>query len=85
MVSLRSLGPGNTADVPVMKHTLQNLFKTYRPVLPIVAHRNVRMRGQAFVSFPDRELANRARKEVNEFPLYGKAMVSTRVIVRSQS
>jgi RNA recognition motif-containing protein len=60
-----------------MKHTLQNLFKTYRPVLPIVAHRNVRMRGQAFVSFPDREMANRARKEVNEFPLYGKAMVSS--------
>lgn len=59
-----------------MKHTLQNLFKTYRPVLPITAHRNIRMRGQAFVSFPDVEMANRARKEVNEFPLYGKAMVS---------
>lgn len=33
------------------------------------------MRGQAFVSFTDIESANRARKEVNEFPLYGKAMV----------
>ena len=60
----------------VMKETLASLFKPYRPILPITAHRNVRMRGQAFVSFSDRENANRARREVNEFPLYGKAMVS---------
>ena len=33
------------------------------------------MRGQAFVTFPDVEAANRARKDVNEFPLYGKGMV----------
>jgi len=33
------------------------------------------MRGQAFVSFASVENANDARKEVNEFPLYGKAMV----------
>jgi RNA recognition motif-containing protein len=59
----------------VMTQTLASLFKPYRPVLPVVAHRNVRMRGQAFVSFTDIESANRARKEVNEFPLYGKAMV----------
>ncbi len=34
------------------------------------------MRGQAFITFPDVEIANKARKEVNEFPLYGKGMVS---------
>lgn len=33
------------------------------------------MRGQAFVSFPDAKTADKALKEVNEFPLYGKAMV----------
>ena len=60
----------------MMKSTLQNLFKTYRPILPIIAHKNVRMRGQAFVSFANVDMANKARKEVNEFPLYGKAMVS---------
>lgn len=59
-----------------MKQTLASLFKPYRPVLPVIAHRNVRMRGQAFVSFSDKESANRARKDVSEFPLYGKAMVS---------
>ncbi|EIW67624.1 hypothetical protein TREMEDRAFT_33230 [Tremella mesenterica DSM 1558] len=56
----------------VMKETLGVLFKPYRPILPVVAHRNVRMRGQAFVTFHDVETANRARREVGEFPLYGK-------------
>ncbi|WVF69086.1 hypothetical protein IAT40_003860 [Kwoniella sp. CBS 6097] len=60
--------------IPVLKETLASLFKPYRPVLPVVAHRNVRMRGQAFVSFPDVESANEARKDVAEFPLYGKAI-----------
>lgn len=34
------------------------------------------MRGQAFVSFPDKETADKARREVAGFPLYGKPMVS---------
>ncbi|KAK4685399.1 hypothetical protein P7C73_g4753, partial [Tremellales sp. Uapishka_1] len=58
--------------LPVMKETLASLFKPYKVVTPVTAHRNVRMRGQAFVTFADVENANRARKEVNEFPLYGK-------------
>lgn len=33
------------------------------------------MRGQAFVSFPDADAAQKAQKEVNRFPLYGKPMV----------
>ena len=59
----------------VLTQTLATLFKPYKPILPITAHRNVRMRGQAFISFGDLENANKARKEVNEFPLYGKPMV----------
>lgn len=61
-----------------MKATLASLFKPYRPVLPITAHRNVRMRGQAFVSFRDKKSADQAKKDVNEFPLYGKPIVSRR-------
>jgi hypothetical protein len=34
------------------------------------------MRGQAFVTFPDVKTANKARREVGEFPLYGKPIVS---------
>ncbi|KAL7420457.1 hypothetical protein Q5752_004407 [Cryptotrichosporon argae] len=58
----------------VMKETLALLFKPYRPVLPVVAHRNLRMRGQAFVSFADTGAALRAKRDVAEFPLYGKAI-----------
>jgi RNA recognition motif-containing protein len=61
--------------VLVMKQTLQNLFVNYGPVVDVVAHGNVRMRGQAFVSFEDSEIATTAQREVNRFPLYNKPMV----------
>jgi RNA recognition motif-containing protein len=60
-----------------MKQTLTNLFRNYGDVLDVVAHRNLRMRGQAFVSFAGPEIAAKAQKEVNRFPLYSKAMVSS--------
>lgn len=60
----------------VMKQTLRGLFKTYGEVLDVVAHNNLRMRGQAFVSFPDAETAKKALREVQRFPLYSKPMVS---------
>jgi U2 small nuclear ribonucleoprotein B'' len=59
-----------------MKQTLRALFKNYGEVLDVVAHGNLRMRGQAFVSFPDVEIAKKAQREVKGFPLYGKPMVS---------
>ncbi|KAA1085515.1 hypothetical protein PGT21_009763 [Puccinia graminis f. sp. tritici] len=58
--------------LPALKQTLKNLLKNFGPVLDVVAHRSVRMRGQAFVAFPDREMAAKAVKEVKGFPLYGK-------------
>ncbi|TRM70494.1 hypothetical protein BD626DRAFT_477640 [Schizophyllum amplum] len=60
--------------VDVMKQTLRALFKTYGEVLDVVAHRNLRMRGQAFVSFADVDAARRAAREVRGFPLYTKPM-----------
>lgn len=75
--SARSLAALGSSRIPVvMKQTLLNLFKPYRPVVDVTAHKNVRMRGQAFMSFPNIEMANKARKEVAEFPLYGKPVVS---------
>lgn len=58
--------------LPVLKQTLKNLFKNFGPVLDVVAHRSVRMRGQAFVAFADREIAAKVVKEIKGFPLYGK-------------
>ena len=48
------------ANDAVMKQTLEALFTTYGPVLSIVAHKNLRMRGQAFVSFQDVATASKA-------------------------
>jgi len=61
-----------------MKQTLRGLFKSYGEVLDVVAHNNLRMRGQAFVSFADAETAKKAMREVQRFPLYSKPMVCYR-------
>ncbi|EAU89029.2 RNA binding protein [Coprinopsis cinerea okayama7 len=58
----------------VLKTTLRGLFKTYGPVLDVVAHSNLRMRGQAFVSFESADIAEKAMREVQRFPLYSKPM-----------
>ncbi|CAE6447013.1 unnamed protein product [Rhizoctonia solani] len=57
-----------------MKATLRSLFKGYGKILDVVAHGNLRMRGQAFVSFESKEAAAKALKEVKNFPLYAKPM-----------
>ena len=61
--------------IPVLKASLRGLFKSYGEVLDVVAHSNLRMRGQAFVSFESAEIAKKALKEVRGFPLYSKPMV----------
>lgn len=58
-----------------MKQTLKSLFGHYGEVLDVVAHKNLRMRGQAFVSFATPEAAKKAQREVNRFPLYTKPLV----------
>jgi len=61
-----------------MKATLRGLFKSYGEVLDVVAHNNLRMRGQAFVSFTSIEHAKKAMKDIQRFPLYSKPIVSYR-------
>lgn len=61
--------------IPVLKASLKSLFKSYGEVVDVVAHANLRMRGQAFVSFESPEIAKKALKEVRGFPLYSKPMV----------
>jgi len=60
--------------IDVLKASLRGLFKSYGEVLDVVAHSNLRMRGQAFVSFADPQIAQKAMKEVKGFPLYSKPM-----------
>lgn len=61
--------------VSVLKASLRGLFKSYGEVLDVVAHGNLRMRGQAFVSFASPESAAKAMKDIQRFPLYSKPMV----------
>jgi RNA recognition motif-containing protein len=75
-----SLVPAHLADcdcATVLKQSLKTLFKQYGPVLDIVAHRSIRMRGQAFVTMESKVAASKAVQEVKGFPLYGKPMVSS--------
>ncbi|KAF8899398.1 hypothetical protein BD779DRAFT_1691760, partial [Infundibulicybe gibba] len=58
----------------VLKASLRGLFKSYGEVLDVVAHGNLRMRGQAFVSFASPDIAKKAMKDVQRFPLYSKPM-----------
>ncbi|BGP24012.1 RNA binding protein [Rhodotorula toruloides] len=61
----------------IMKQSLKVLFREYGRVLGVTAHRNVRMRGQAFVTLDSKEAAAKAVREVQKFPLYGKPMQLT--------
>ena len=67
--------------IPVLKASLRGLFKSYGEVLDVVAHSNLRMRGQAFVSFESADIAQKALKEVKGFPLYSKPMVCLVVVL----
>lgn len=59
----------------VLKNSLRTLFKQFGDVLDVVAHQNIRMRGQAFVAFPDEASAEKAIKDLQHFVLYDKPMV----------
>ncbi|PWN45636.1 RNA-binding domain-containing protein [Ceraceosorus guamensis] len=58
----------------VLKESLKGLFSSYGDVLSVTAHKNVRMKGQAFVAFADSQAAEKAVGEVKGFPLYGMPM-----------
>ncbi|KAG0260277.1 hypothetical protein DFQ27_003634 [Actinomortierella ambigua] len=58
----------------VLKKSLRTIFGQYGEILDIVAHKNIRMRGQAFVAFDSTDTATKAMNEVQSFPLYGKPM-----------
>ena len=63
--------------IPVLKASLRGLFESYGEVLDVVAHKNLRMRGQAFgvVSFESTDIAKKAVKEVQESLLYSNPTV----------
>ncbi|EPS36100.1 hypothetical protein H072_10499 [Dactylellina haptotyla CBS 200.50] len=64
-----------SVKIPVLTATLETLFSQYGNILEIVAKKNLRARGQAFVVFDSVDAAERAIKEVQGFNLFEKPMV----------
>ena len=58
----------------VLESALRTVFSEYGTILNIKVKRNVRMRGQAFITFDNIESATKAL-EVKGFPLFGKPLV----------
>ncbi|KAL8831450.1 MAG: hypothetical protein Q9191_000861 [Dirinaria sp. TL-2023a] len=61
--------------VDQMKEALTEIFSEYGNVIDLVAKKNLKAKGQAFVVFDETEAAERAIKEVQGFELFEKPMV----------
>mmetsp|Transcript_33808 Transcript_33808/g.74169 ORF Transcript_33808/g.74169 Transcript_33808/m.74169 type:complete len:243 (-) Transcript_33808:718-1446(-) len=57
-----------------LKKSLYAAFSQFGPILDVVAVKNFRMRGQAFVVFRDISSATAAVKQMQGFPFYDKPM-----------
>ena len=51
------------------------IFSTYGTVLDIVAHKTMKMRGQAHIVFKDVPTAAQAMRQLEGFVFFGKPMV----------
>ena len=58
-----------------LKRSLYAVFSQFGPILDIVALKNLKMRGQAFVVFRDIACATSALRSMQGFPFYDKPMV----------
>lgn len=58
-----------------IKISLYHLLMTYGEVIEISVRQVANLRGQAFVTFRDQEMADRAIKELQGFVLFGNKMV----------
>lgn len=59
-------------SINTIKSKLTEIFDKYGPIQSITAHKNIRMRGQAFVSLESEEKSQQAIKELNGTQLFEK-------------
>lgn len=57
-----------------LREALTEIFSEYGTVIDLVAKRNLKAKGQAFVVFEDTEAATKAIEEVQGFELFEKPM-----------
>ncbi|KAL4942544.1 hypothetical protein BDV06DRAFT_211749 [Aspergillus oleicola] len=68
-----------------LKEALSEIFSEYGTILEIVAKRNLKAKGQAFIVFDNVDSATRAIDEVNGFDLFDKPMVLDYAKTRSDA
>ncbi|KAI4255578.1 MAG: hypothetical protein L6R42_006666, partial [Xanthoria sp. 1 TBL-2021] len=68
-----------------LKEALTEIFSEYGTVIDLIAKKNLKARGQAFVVFEDVESAERAIKEVQGFELFEKPMLLDYAKTRSDA
>lgn len=61
--------------IPALLDNLRELFSDYGTILDIVARKNLRAKGQAFVVFEDEDAAATAIDEIQGFELFEKPMI----------
>jgi RNA recognition motif-containing protein len=59
-----------------MKISLYHLLATYGEVIEIAVRETANLRGQAFATFRDQDMADRAMKELSGFNLFGNKIVT---------
>ncbi|KOS20635.1 U1 small nuclear ribonucleoprotein A [Escovopsis weberi] len=67
----------------VLTNALKTIFSEFGNVVDIVAKRNLKAKGQAFIIFDKPESANEAIEEVQGFELFGKPMRTALAKTRS--
>ncbi|RKP38209.1 hypothetical protein BJ085DRAFT_21104 [Dimargaris cristalligena] len=61
--------------IPALKEALRKLYEPHGKIVEIVAHGNLRMRGQAFVVFEDEEAATKALEATKQTILFDKPIL----------
>jgi RNA recognition motif-containing protein len=68
-----------------LKEALEEIFSEYGTILEIIAKRNLKAKGQAFVVFDNIDSATRAIEEINGFDIFDKPMVLDYAKTRSDA
>lgn len=61
-------------SIPKLKEKLLHLFSQYGDVLQVTAHGNLKMKGQAFITYDLESAAKKAQEFLQEYSLFGKPM-----------
>jgi len=68
-----------------LKKSLYACFTQFGPILDVIAHKNLKMKGQAFIVFRDISAATQAVRQMQGFPFYEKPMQITYAKTKSDA